>query len=58
MSEEIRDICMAKNSNNGETIRQELITCRHSKNGVMRHSVKGFFKSDQMLATTVQRVKL
>ena len=43
MSEEIRDICMAKNSNNGEIIRQELITYKHSKNGVIRHSVERVF---------------
>ena len=43
MSEEIRDICMAKNSRNGEIIRQELITYEHSKNGVIRHSIERVF---------------
>ena len=37
---------MAKNSNNGEIIRQELITYKNAKNGVVRHSIERvFYKS-------------
>jgi hypothetical protein len=43
MTDEVKDVCMAKNSNNGEIIRQELITYRHSKNGVIRHSIQRIF---------------
>ena len=46
MTKEISEVCMAKNSNNGEIIRQELITYKHSKNGVIRHSIVRVFYED------------
>ena len=39
MTKEISEVCMAKNSNKGEIIRQELITYKNAKNGLVRHSI-------------------
>ena len=46
MTKEISEVCMAKNSNNGEIIRQELITYKNAKNGVVRHSIVRVFYED------------
>ena len=43
MTNKISEVCMAKNSNNGEIIRQELITYKNAKNGVVRHSIERVF---------------